>query len=629
MLCGLREKITTILTITVLLILFIISEDPVENIQNPKPQPQPRNPVSADSIVFSGEGGSQKQQIIKPASPNPLNQDLNPKYSEDKYYIFSNNTQVILWIDVPNSFPWRHCLYEYMGMVFTYTCSLTSHKQILTVQTMKEGDGSRFRLILGSGDGAHCVEPDAVQEVGGRKVVRVLHDCSDSGFWRWSFDALLEWSGGGCLASLNGQDKTIVVPCDKNYDDQIVEFGVVNDVGEKKELGPIDLELWKTRMDRTKQEEMKLAKIEVDRVLKEIDEYNRTGAFEKDVGTRRAVVFYVDKGSGFLAYLKWWMFTWKKIGLDEKEEAFDIILLTHPKSISQLPKGCKKIEESFDPESPGPGQCLYKELLPISERDHKYDNYLNSQESLFNEASRFLKSYKIIIRADLDTFPTPGMIGYWPKDVICNRHAGTTHYRENIESAIIATAAAAGIEHHHWHNTDSAWMGPSLRIITLSKLTTYLARFTRAHMFGSGTLCRCATCKDLPKECEWGQGIYAGTLLLYAQEIAMNKMWSQREYEEQNTTILDGSCTDPAISVCTPALLHARHNQEDFSKFSFLRSDYSTYDMARLDITNVRDFSTFMALSSAGQGVNETVAWENFLKKEKGKNLSDLCKKIL
>ena len=120
---------------------------------------------------------------------------------------------------------------------------------------------------------------------------------------------------------------------------------------------------------------------------------------------------------------------------------------------------------------------------------------------------------------------------------------------------------------------------------------------------------------------------YAGTLLLYAQEIAMNKMWTQREHDEQNTTILDGSCTDPAVSVCTPALLHARHGRELFSKFSFLDGKYNTYDMASLDITNVRDFSTFMALSSAGQGVNEDLAWENFLKKEKGKKLSDLCKK--
>ena len=68
-------------------------------------------------------------------------------------------------------------------------------------------------------------------------------------------------------------------------------------------------------------------------------------------------------------------------------------------------------------------------------------------------------------------------------------------------------------------------------------------RFTRAHMFGPGTKCRCANCTEFPKSCcwgegtwssnstetffHWGKGIYAGTLLLYAQDIAMNQLWTQ------------------------------------------------------------------------------------------------------
>ena len=109
------------------------------------------------------------------------------------------------------------------------------------------------------------------------------------------------------------------------------------------------------------------------------------------LGNRRAIVFYVDKGSGFLAYLKWWIFAWKKIELDSEKEAFDLILFTHPQSVGLLPAECRLIEEDFDPENTGPGRCLYRELRPISERNLKYDNYLNSQECLFNkETSIFL-----------------------------------------------------------------------------------------------------------------------------------------------------------------------------------------------------------------------------------------------
>ena len=65
----------------------------------------------------------------------------------------------------------------------------------------------------------------------------------------------------------------------------------------------------------------------------------RTGDFESRVeGRRRAIVFYVDKGSGFLSYLTWWLFAWRQIGLDGQEESFDVILLTHPASVDKLPK---------------------------------------------------------------------------------------------------------------------------------------------------------------------------------------------------------------------------------------------------------------------------------------------------
>jgi len=36
-------------------------------------------------------------------------------------------------------------------------------------------------------------------------------------------------------------------------------------------------------------------------------------------------------------------------------------------------------------------------------------------------------------------------------------------------------------------------------------------------MFGPGSFCRCATCTELPLECTWGSGPYAGTILLYAE----------------------------------------------------------------------------------------------------------------
>ena len=87
---------------------------------------------------------------------------------------------------------------------------------------------------------------------------------------------------------------------------------------------------------------------------------------------------------------------------------------------------------------------------------------------------------------------------------------------------------------------------------------------------------------------------------MYAQEIAMNELWTQREYDSVTFQILDGNCEDKKIHLCKSALLHARHNTEPFSKFAFLAGNYSHYDMAQLDIRTARDWFMFNALSSAG-----------------------------
>ena len=93
----------------------------------------------------------------------------------------------------------------------------------------------------------------------------------------------------------------------------------------------------------------------------------------------------------------------------------------------------------------------------------------------------------------------------------------------------------------------------------------------------------------------------AGTLLMYSQEIAMNVLWSQREYDSVRTQILDGSCMDEKVSVCKSVLLHARHNTSPFSKFAFVKGKYKEYDMSSLNITNNRDWAMMIALTSAGQ----------------------------
>merc|ERR1712117_218418 len=112
----------------------------------------------------------------------------------------------------------------------------------------------------------------------------------------------------------------------------------------------------------------------------------------------------------------------------------------------------------------------------------------------------------------------------------------------------------------------------------------------------------------------WGGGPYAGTLLLYLQEIAVNKVMTQGEWDSLPSGLLDQGVVDNSRSVCQPALLHCMHNAERFSKLAFGMGSYKNEDMKDLDITKVRDYATFMALVSTGQGHGNDTAMDKFNK---------------
>ena len=73
----------------------------------------------------------------------------------------------------------------------------------------------------------------------------------------------------------------------------------------------------------------------------------------------------------------------------------------------------------------------------------------------------------------------------------------------------------------------------------LARLTVSLYKLGRATMFGPGTACRCSSCTDLPPHCQWAGGPYPGTLLLYLQEIAVNHLLSQGEWDSLPPGLLD------------------------------------------------------------------------------------------
>ena len=129
----------------------------------------------------------------------------------------------------------------------------------------------------------------------------------------------------------------------------------------------------------------------------------------------------------------------------------------------------------------------------------------------------------------------------------------------------------------------------------------------------------------MPDTCQWGGGPYAGTMLLYLQEVAVNKILSQAEWDSLPSGLLDQGVADQARTVCQPALLHCMHNAERFSKFAFKLGQYRDFDMAGLDLTNVRDFATYVALTANNQGKGGEKALATLKKELGGKTWSEYC----
>ena len=257
------------------------------------------------------------------------------------------------------------------------------------------------------------------------------------------FPGLLEWSDSGLCVSGKGPNRDVVLKtCDPEDESQMVEVGVDTAGGD---IAPLSEPQWRERMAGRRTKELGEARAEVGKVLEEIRELNSSGELGRERGSRRAAVFYLDRDPASLAQLRWWLYAWHQAGLDTAAQALDVVVFTHPRAVAQLPEECRLVTENFEPEAAGPGQCLYRELLPLSERNPKYYSHLNSLECLASpNVSSFLTRYRVLLRADLDTFPTPALADLWPRDLLCNAHAGTNHNLRSINQAIVDTAAAAG-----------------------------------------------------------------------------------------------------------------------------------------------------------------------------------------
>ena len=166
---------------------------------------------------------------------------------------------------------------------------------------------------------------------------------------------------------------------------------------------------------------MKKGLAESQKILKDISKKFKIEKVLESKKKRRAAVFYLDRNSSDISMLNWWIYTWKFIGLNTIDQAFDIIVMTYPEMVHQLPRDFIEIKEYFTIPYDTPGQCFFKEYIGISWRDNNFDTYFNSMECLVGPGTDFLSYYDVLLRADLDTFPAPKLLDWWPTGVVVDR----------------------------------------------------------------------------------------------------------------------------------------------------------------------------------------------------------------
>merc|ERR1712107_587139 len=224
---------------------------------------------------------------------------------------------------------------------------------------------------------------------------------------------------------------------------------------------------------------------------------------------RRAVVFYMDRGKSGKQQLNWWIKAWQFSGLDEPGEAFDIVVMVHPSGVPDIKEQCTLVTPQFSAKFNGSGKCFYKPYIGIAHREPGYDKYMNSQECLIGPGTDFLADYKILLRADMDTFPTPRFRGFWPEGVLVDSHYSTNFNLRSIKHALKKVACEAGLEHKGLYNPGSTWYGDARRVRHMAKLTVALNKFGRRACLGRA---HCAGAQSAKKSTQRARGASASTL---------------------------------------------------------------------------------------------------------------------
>ena len=151
------------------------------------------------SVNGSSDGKSTNTQVVIADDATKASQSL-----EDLIFAVGKEQEVGIWIDLPNAFPWRHCLQEYNGLLATLSCDHNSKDQRFLISPLASNDTER-RFMWKTRDGGKCIVPVSIIHEGvSKQSVKLVNkkECGE-GHWVWTEQGQFQWSQGckKCLQS--------------------------------------------------------------------------------------------------------------------------------------------------------------------------------------------------------------------------------------------------------------------------------------------------------------------------------------------------------------------------------------------------------------------------------------------
>eukprot|EP00053_Salpingoeca_punica_P019099 m.191363 g.191363 ORF g.191363 m.191363 type:complete len:1438 (+) comp17566_c0_seq4:165-4478(+) len=316
---------------------------------------------------------------------------------------------------------------------------------------------------------------------------------------------------------------------------------------------------------------------------------------------RRAIVLYIDDDAK-PPYIAWWLFAWDQAGL--KDAGIDLIFFAAPTNAPLVPSDCMHVKEPLDVSPYAPGRCMRKILPKLAFRKRHYFPFLDRFECLVSSQSHFLKLYSHILRAELNSMPTPALRSWVPASLqVSIASDAPTYLTPESQAVITKEAARLNITHRGVWKAGLTWYGPTADVLTLARFTLLLSRSLQFSLFGVASAC------SAPVALRGAAAAYCGdvasqefTITMLAVPLALNELFTPDQITAARAAADKWEGSTTTGNTCNSMVLRpselAAAKTTAFSAAAHLQQMYKDKNPEPASLTSAAEYATYIAVSS-------------------------------